>query len=69
MERKIQSKYLEKKKLKKGLLSTCIQLKRILGLFVDNAALHQVDFAVKSRQIAILKRHEKKLIKFRKNQK
>ena len=48
--------------------STCIQLKTVLGLFLYNALLHKVIFAVKSRQKAILKRHEKKLIKFRKNQ-
>ena len=68
MESEIQSKHLDKKKLKKELKSICIQLKSVLGLFQHNALLHQVSFAVKSRQKAILKRHEKKLIKFRKNQ-
>ena len=68
MESEIQSKHLEKKKLKKELRLACIQLKSVLGLFLYNALLHQVSFAVKSRQKAILKRHEKKLIKFRKNQ-
>ena len=68
MESEIQSKHIEKKKLKKELRSICIQLKSVLGLFLYNALLHQVSFAVKSRQKAILKRHEKKLIKFRKNQ-
>ena len=68
MQREIQSKHLDKKKLKKKLKSICIQLKSVLGLFLRNALLHQVSFAVKSRQKAILKRHEKKFIKFRKNQ-
>ena len=68
MESEIQSKHLEKKKLKKELQSICIQLKSVLGLFLYNALLHKVSFAVKTRQKAILKRHEKKLIKFRKNQ-
>ena len=68
MESEIQSKHIEKKKLKKELRSICIQLKSALGLFLYNVLLHQVSFAVKSRQKAILKRHEKKLIKFRKNQ-
>ena len=68
MESEIQSKHIEKKKLKKELQSICIQLKSVLGLFLYDALLHQVSFAVKSRQKAILKRHEKKLIKFRKNQ-
>ena len=68
MESEIQSKHLEKKKLKKELRSICIQPKSVLGLSLYNALLHQVSFAVKSRQKAILKRHEKKLIKFRKNQ-
>ena len=68
MESEIQSKHLEKKKLKKELRLSCIQLKSVLGLFLSNALLHQVSFAVKSRQKAILKRHEKKLIIFRKIQ-
>ena len=68
IESEIQSKHLGKKKLKKELRLACIQLKSVLGLFLYNALLHQVGFAVKSRQKAILKCHEKKLIKFRKNQ-
>ena len=68
MESEIQSKHLEKKKLKKELRSVCIQLKSVLGLFLYNALLHKVSLAVKSRQKAILKCHENKLIKFRKNQ-
>ena len=34
MESKIQSKHLEKKKLKKELRLACIQLKSVLGLFL-----------------------------------
>ena len=68
MESGIQSKHLEKKKLKKELRLACIQLKSVLGLFLYNALLHQVSAAVKIRQKAILKSHEKKLIKFSKNQ-
>ena len=68
MESELQSKHLEKKKLKKELRLACIQLKSVLGLFLYNALLHQVSFAFKSRQKAISKRHEKKFIKFRKNQ-
>ena len=64
MESEIQSKYLEKKKLKKELRLSCIQLKSVLGLFLFNALLDQVIFVFKSRQKAILKRHEKKFIKF-----
>ena len=68
MESKIQSKHLKKKKLKKALQTVCMQLKNVLGLFLHNAWLDQVGFADKSRQKTILKRHEKKLIKFHKNQ-
>ena len=68
MESEIQSKHLEKKKLKKELRLACIQLKSALALFLYNALLHQVSFAVKNRQKAILKRHQKKLIRFRKSQ-
>ena len=46
MESEIQSKHLEKKKLKKELRLSCIQLKSVLGLFLYNALLHQVSFAV-----------------------
>ena len=46
MESDIQSKHLEKKKLKKELRLSCIQLKSVLGLFLYNALLHQVSFAV-----------------------
>ena len=53
MESEIESKHLDKKKLKKELKSICIQLKSVLGLFQHNALLHQVSFAVKSRQKAI----------------
>ena len=68
MESDIQSNHLESKKLKKELLLNCIQLESVLGLFLYNALLHQVSFAVKIRQKATLKRHKKKLIKFCKNQ-
>ena len=68
MESKIQSKHLEKKKLKKELRLPCIHLKSVLGLFLYNVLLHQVSVVVKNRQKAILKRHEKKLMMFRKNQ-
>ena len=68
MESDIQSKHLESKKLKKELLLACIQLESVLGLFLYNALLHQVSFAVKIRRKATLKRHKKKLIKFCKNQ-
>ena len=68
MESEIQSKHLEKNKLKKELRSIRIQRKCVLGLLLYNALLHKGSFANKSRQKAILKRHEKKLIKFRKNQ-
>ena len=46
MERKIHNIYLEKKKLKKELRSICIRLKSVLGLFLYNALLYQVSFAV-----------------------
>ena len=49
MESEIQSKHLEKKKLKKELRLACIQLKSALALFLYNALLHQVSFAVKNR--------------------
>ena len=68
MESEIQSKDLEKKKLQKQLRSIYIRLKSLLGLFLYHVLLHQVRFAVKSRQKTILIRHEKKVIKFRKDQ-
>ena len=37
MESELQSKHLEKKKLKKELRLACIQLKSVLGLFLYNA--------------------------------
>ena len=42
------------------------QLKRVLGLFLFNALVHQIEIAVKSQSKAIRCRHDKKMIKFRK---
>ena len=46
MESENQGKHLEKKKLKKELRLSCIQLKSVLGLFLYDALLHQVSFQV-----------------------
>ena len=69
MESEMQNKHYEKKKLKKEMIAIGNQLKRVLGLFLLNALVHQIEIAVKSRSKAIRCRHDKKMMKFCKAQK
>ena len=68
MESQLQSKYREKKKLKKELTILNNQLKTSLNIILYNILIHQVNIAIKSRFKSIRLRHNKKLIKFRKSQ-
>ena len=61
MERELQNKHREKRKLRKDILSINGLLSTSLSVIVYNALLHQINKAVKSRIKVIKLRHEKKL--------
>ena len=50
METELENKHHEKRKLRKVIRSIGIKLKSALGLILFNAVLHQLNFAIKSRQ-------------------
>ena len=68
MESQLQSKYREKKKLKKELTILNNQLKTSLNIILYNALIHHVNIAIKSSFKSIRLCHNKKLIKFQKSQ-
>ena len=62
MESEMVNKHHEKKKLKKEILAISNQLKGVLGLFLYNALVHEIELAVKSRFKSISFRHQKKQV-------
>ena len=69
MESEMENKHHKKKKFKKDIVLISNQLKIGLGVLLYNVLLHQVNIAIRSRYKLISIRHQKKIIKFTKNQK
>ena len=65
MENELQTKHREKHNLKKDIKAISYQLRRLLPTLVYATVLHQVNLAVRSEVKSIVKRHEPKVIKFR----
>ena len=64
----MQRKHLEKKKLRKEIISVSIQLKSCLTILVYTVLLQIINMAVRSRKKTISLRHQKKLLNLRKCQ-
>ena len=67
MEDEMQRKHLEKKKLRKEIRSASIQLKVCLTILVCSVLLQRIKMVVRSTKKAINLRHQKKLLKLRKD--
>ena len=65
MENELQTKHREKHNLKKDIKAISYQLRRLLPTLVYATVLHQVNLAIRSEVKSIVKRHEPKTIKFR----
>ena len=65
MENELQTKHREKHNLKKDIKAISYQLRRLLPALVYATVLHQVNLAIRSEVKSIVKRHEPKVIKFR----
>ena len=65
MENELQTKHREKHNLKKDIKAISYQLRRLLPKLVYATVLHQVNLAIRSEVKSIVKRHEPKVIKFR----
>ena len=65
METELQSKHIQKKKIKNELRSVNITLKSQLSVIFYNCLIHQINITSKTKLKAIAKRHLKKLDQFR----
>ena len=65
MENELQTKHREKHNLKKDIKAISYQLRRLLPTLVYATVLHQINLAIRSEVKSIVKRHEPKTIKFR----
>ena len=65
MENELQTKHREKHNLKKDIKGISYQLRRLLPTLVYTTVLHQINLAIRSEVKSIVKRHEPKVIKFR----
>ena len=65
MENELQTKHREKHNLKKNIKAISYQLRRLLPTLVYATVLHQINLAIRSEVKSIVKRHEPKVIKFR----
>ena len=65
MENELQTKHREKHNLKKDIKAISYQLRRLLPTLVYATVLHQVNLAIRSEVKSIVKCHEPKVIKFR----
>ena len=65
MENELQTKHREKHNLKKDMKAISYQLRRLLPTLVYATVLHQINLAIRSEVKSIVKRHEPKTIKFR----
>ena len=65
MENELQTKHREKHNLKKDIKAISYQLRRLLPTLVYATVLHQVNLAIRSEVKSIVKRHEPKVIKVR----
>ena len=69
MQKELDNKHHEKRKLRKKIRYIGIKLKSTSGLILFNALLHQLNIAIKSRQKSVIHRHQKKLLTLRAKQK
>ena len=65
MENELQMKHREKRNLKKDIKAISYLLQRLLSTLAHTTVLHQINMAIRSRVKSIVKRHKRKLIKFR----
>ena len=66
MNTELQQKYHEKSKLKREITQLSIKLKAQVGLVLFNGVIYSLGKSIK-KSITITKRHEKNLVKLRKN--
>ena len=67
MNTELQHKYHEKRKLKREIIQLSMKLKAQVGPVLFNGVIYSLDKSIKQKSITVTKRHEKRLIKLRKD--
>ena len=67
MNTELQQKYHKKCNLKREVIQLSMKLKSQVGLVLFNGVIYSLDKSIKQKSITVTKRHEKKLVKLRKD--
>ena len=67
MNTESRQKYHEKLKFKREIIQLSMKLKAQAGLVLFNGIIYSLDKSIKQKSIAVTQRHEKKLVKLRKD--
>ena len=67
MNTELQQKYHKERKLRREIIQLSMKLKAPAGLVLFNGVIYSLDNSVKQKSTTVTKRHEKKLVKLRKD--
>ena len=67
MNTELQQIYHEKRKFRREIIQLSMKLKAQVGLVLFNGVIYSLDKSIKQKSIPVTKRHEKKLVKLRKD--